>query len=46
VRGLGLGLAISRELARGLRGSLRCGTSDLGGARFELELPLTASRDA
>ncbi|MFO0962561.1 MAG: HAMP domain-containing sensor histidine kinase [Phycisphaerales bacterium] len=46
VRGLGLGLAISRELARGLRGALRCGTSDLGGARFELELPLTASGDA
>jgi len=39
VRGLGLGLSISLELARSLGGSLHCGPSDLGGARFELELP-------
>ncbi len=40
VRGLGLGLAISTELARGLGGSVRCDASPLGGARFALELPL------
>jgi signal transduction histidine kinase len=40
VRGLGLGLAISRELARSLGGDMQCTTSALGGARFELRLPL------
>jgi len=40
VRGLGLGLSISLELARSLRGALRCGESRLGGARFELEIPV------
>lgn len=40
VRGLGLGLAISRELARSLGGDLLCGAAALGGARFELLLPL------
>ncbi|MBL9140991.1 MAG: HAMP domain-containing histidine kinase [Phycisphaerae bacterium] len=40
VRGLGLGLAISRELARSLGGELTCATSALGGARFELSLPI------
>jgi anti-sigma regulatory factor (Ser/Thr protein kinase) len=39
IRGLGLGLAISRELARSLGGELRCSASALGGARFELSLP-------
>lgn len=42
VRGLGLGLAISRELARSLGGELRCVQSALGGARFELDLPVTS----
>lgn len=42
VRGLGLGLSISQELAKSLGGSLRCRESPLGGARFELELPLLA----
>lgn len=42
VRGLGLGLAISRELARSLGGDMQCTTSALGGARFELRLPLQA----
>jgi len=39
VRGLGLGLSISLELARSLGGSLQCSSSELGGARFELALP-------
>ena len=39
VRGLGLGLSISLELARSLGGSLHCRESELGGARFELEIP-------
>lgn len=39
VRGLGLGLSISLELARSLGGQLHCSQSTLGGARFELELP-------
>lgn len=39
VRGLGLGLAISSELARGLGGRLRCADASAG-ARFELELPI------
>jgi len=41
VRGLGLGLSISQELAQSMGGSLLCGQSPLGGARFELELPAT-----
>ncbi len=49
VRGLGLGLAISSELARALDGRLRCERSEggegaLGGARFSLELPLAIRR--
>ncbi|MBX3354771.1 MAG: HAMP domain-containing histidine kinase [Phycisphaeraceae bacterium] len=39
VRGLGLGLSISLELANSLGGSLHCGESAIGGARFELALP-------
>jgi C4-dicarboxylate-specific signal transduction histidine kinase len=39
VRGLGLGLAISSELAQGLGGRLRCAEM-ASGARFELELPI------
>lgn len=42
VRGLGLGLAISNELARSLGGRIRCERADGGGARFALELPLAA----
>ena len=38
VRGLGLGLAISTELASALGARLRCERSDLGGARFAIEL--------
>lgn len=40
VRGLGLGLAISTELAAALGGRLRCERSAMGGARFVLELPV------
>jgi signal transduction histidine kinase len=41
VRGLGLGLAISSELARSLGGRLRCADAPTGsGAVFALELPL------
>ncbi len=39
VRGLGLGLSISLELAKSLDGRIHCLQSPLGGARFELELP-------
>jgi signal transduction histidine kinase len=46
IRGLGLGLAISRELARSLGGELRCTDSTLGGARFELSLPLLRASQA
>ncbi|MBM4113971.1 MAG: HAMP domain-containing histidine kinase, partial [Phycisphaerae bacterium] len=42
VRGLGLGLSISLELAKSLGGQLHCTQSALGGARFELELPAQA----
>jgi two-component system, sensor histidine kinase len=38
--GTGLGLTISRELARALGGDLVCTEAPLGGARFVLELPL------
>ena len=38
--GWGLGLAVSRRIAQGYAGELSVGTSDLGGARFELRLPL------
>ncbi|MGE3074459.1 MAG: sensor histidine kinase [Dehalococcoidia bacterium] len=37
--GVGIGLFLSRELARRMNGELRCGPSD-GGGQFELELPL------
>jgi signal transduction histidine kinase len=40
VRGLGLGLAISDELARSLGGRLACDRGALGGASFVLDLPL------
>lgn len=38
--GMGLGLAMSRSLAESLGGSLRSASSLLGGARFELRLPI------
>jgi two-component system sensor kinase FixL len=41
--GMGLGLAMSRSLAESLGGSLRNVPSQLGGARFELRLPMAKS---
>ncbi|MEO8806122.1 MAG: ATP-binding protein [Burkholderiaceae bacterium] len=38
--GTGLGLTISRELARALGGELMCADAPMGGARFMLTLPL------
>jgi len=38
--GLGLGLAISRDLARGMHGELVAEAGTLGGARFVLTLPI------
>ncbi len=43
--GTGLGLAIARQLLRLMDGRIRVTDSALGGARFEVELPL-AARDA
>ena len=40
--GVGLGLALSRRLARTLRGDLRFSRSAAGGASFELFLPLAS----
>jgi signal transduction histidine kinase len=37
--GTGLGLAIARGIAERHHGKLSAGRSELGGARFELELP-------
>jgi signal transduction histidine kinase len=37
--GLGLGLAIVAEIVRAHHGSVQVGDSDLGGARFDVELP-------
>ncbi len=39
--GTGLGLTISRDIARAMGGELRCVDQDGPGARFELSLPLT-----
>jgi two-component system, NtrC family, sensor kinase len=46
--GSGIGLALAREFTESLGGVLRVDRSDLGGARFSLELPLAsaASRSA
>ncbi len=43
--GTGLGLAIVRELVQLHRGSVRVGESALGGAQFEVTLPLAAPQD-
>jgi len=40
--GVGLGLALSRRLARTLGGDLRCEIADGGGAQFALALPTAA----
>jgi signal transduction histidine kinase len=39
--GAGLGLAIAASAAHAHGGDLRDGTADLGGARFQLFLPVT-----
>lgn len=41
--GVGLGLALSRRLAKSLGGDLTCRSSDQGGACFVLSLPRTGS---
>lgn len=38
-RGIGLGLAMSRDVARGVAGDLTCGDTLGGGATFRLRLP-------
>ena len=43
--GTGLGLAVSASLADELGGRLEVGDSPLGGARFTLYLPLSASEE-
>jgi two-component system sensor kinase FixL len=40
--GMGLGLAISRSLLRSQGGELRLDASDIGGARFLIDLPITS----
>ncbi len=40
--GTGLGLAIARQLLRLMDGRIRVTDSELGGSRFEMELPLVA----
>ncbi|HEU0301247.1 MAG TPA: ATP-binding protein [Longimicrobium sp.] len=39
---MGLGLAISRDLARGMGGDLRAGAREGGGSVFTLTLPAVA----
>ena len=41
--GVGLGLALSRRLARELRGSLHCSPNSPAGLCFELQLPLASA---
>ena len=40
-RATGLGLALVKKVFDAHGGTIRCGTSPLGGARFEAELPLS-----
>ena len=42
-KGTGLGLSVCHGLVRGWGGDIRLGTSSLGGARFEVELPFSGS---
>ena len=42
--GLGMGLAISRRIIMAHDGSIKLSKGNLGGARFEVSLPLSASR--
>ncbi|MOA58458.1 signal transduction histidine-protein kinase BaeS [compost metagenome] len=44
VAGHGLGLGIARDIAEACGGRLRLETSDLGGLRVSIELPLRVAR--
>ena len=44
--GLGLGLAIVAEIVRAHEGRVRVSDSDLGGARFDVEIPVEDADDA
>ena len=43
--GTGVGLAVSRRVVTEQNGTIEVGDSALGGARFEVRLPLGAPRD-
>lgn len=43
--GVGLGLALSRRLARAMNGNLSYASADGGGAQFELTLPVAGGRN-
>jgi two-component system sensor kinase FixL len=42
--GLGLGLSISRSIIQAHGGKIECSASALGGAKFQLSLPLDGER--
>jgi PAS domain S-box-containing protein len=44
--GVGLGLAISRDLVRAMAGELRAGRTPAGGAAFTIELPAAGARQS
>jgi signal transduction histidine kinase len=44
-RGMGLGLAMARQVTRGLGGQIRARNVPAGGACLELEFPVTAAED-